>query len=285
MPVESGCGLVRSRTSTIRKRTEEVLRRAEKLRGPPRKVMAAALAHEINNPLASVTNALYLALQDEALRPDTRQYLKLADQELARVARVTSNSLRFHKQSSAAMPVDLAEVRNSVLATSAPRLQGGNEHYGRPRLPHARAALLPHRRYAPGVRTPRQQLAGCHGSRGSVAGSHPLVPVQVEVRRGKHQGRRRRHRPWHSRSLASPRSRSVYDDQRASWHRPGPLWVAEDIVSRHNGNIAIRSRTTGPTRGTVVALFFPFVGIVPTYCACQANSCRRLKPPQTLWPR
>jgi len=47
------------------KMAEEALRKSEKLATAGR--LAASIAHEINNPLAGVTNALYLAMQDGAL--------------------------------------------------------------------------------------------------------------------------------------------------------------------------------------------------------------------------
>ena len=84
------------------KQAEAALRRSEKLATAGR--LAASVAHEINNPLSAVTNALYLALQDGSLSDVTRDYLKLAEQELARVAHVTTQTLQFHKQSSAPAP-------------------------------------------------------------------------------------------------------------------------------------------------------------------------------------
>ncbi|HEY6447851.1 MAG TPA: PAS domain-containing protein [Acidobacteriaceae bacterium] len=87
---------------------EELLRRTEKLAAAAR--IAASIAHEINNEVAAVTNALYLALQAKELSPSTRQYLKLADQELARIARATTQTLQFYKQSVAPALASLREL-------------------------------------------------------------------------------------------------------------------------------------------------------------------------------
>src|ERR1035441_1224711 len=73
-------------------KSKELLPRAEKRVGAGRR--AAALAHEINNPLTTVTNALYLALKDEKLCEATRQYLELADREVSRLAAVAARSVR-----------------------------------------------------------------------------------------------------------------------------------------------------------------------------------------------
>ena len=104
-----------------RKLAEEALRRSEKLATAGR--LAASIAHEINNPLEGVTNTIYLALQDASLSEDTRAYLTMADQELARVSDITTQSLRFHKQSISSSEVDLCEVMRSVLTLFGPRLK------------------------------------------------------------------------------------------------------------------------------------------------------------------
>ena len=61
--------------------------------------LAASIAHEINNPLESVTNLIYLARTSDDLQV-AREYLEVADRELSRAAGITSHTLRFYKQSS-----------------------------------------------------------------------------------------------------------------------------------------------------------------------------------------
>jgi signal transduction histidine kinase len=104
-----------------RKLAEDALRWSEKLATAGR--LAASIAHEINNPLEGVTNSIYLALQDASLSEVTRSYLTMADQELARVSQITTQTLRFHKQSTLANEIDLCEVMRSVLDLFGPRLK------------------------------------------------------------------------------------------------------------------------------------------------------------------
>lgn len=94
-------------------KAEAALRQSEKLAAVGR--LASSIAHEINNPLEAVTNLLYLA-RASATNEDTRSYLNSAEHELDRVSQITSQTLRFHKQQSAAVPTDMAELLDSVLA-------------------------------------------------------------------------------------------------------------------------------------------------------------------------
>ena len=76
---------------TERKRTEQALRVSEKLAATGR--LASTLAHEINNPLASVTNLMFLLRQHASLDPQARSYVALAEGELSRVTHITRNLL------------------------------------------------------------------------------------------------------------------------------------------------------------------------------------------------
>lgn len=85
------------RDVTARVAFEEALRESEKLAATGR--LAASIAHEINNLLEAVTNLLYLA-KNEASIDQKNQYLNEAEEELHRVSSLTTQSLRFYKQSS-----------------------------------------------------------------------------------------------------------------------------------------------------------------------------------------
>lgn len=98
---------------------QEALRRSEKLAVTGR--LAASIAHEINNPLESVTNLLYLA-RNESSQELVHQYLSLAEQELARVTEITKHTLRFYREPSHPSTVDLVAVVDSVLHLYSSRL-------------------------------------------------------------------------------------------------------------------------------------------------------------------
>ncbi len=102
------------------KRGEEVLRRTEKLAAAGR--LAASIAHEINNPLEAITNCIYL-LEQSDLDEAPRHYVALAQQELARVTHITTQTLRFYRQSTRPAKADLADLTETVLALYEARLR------------------------------------------------------------------------------------------------------------------------------------------------------------------
>ena len=76
-------------------RAQQTLVQSEKLAAVGQ--MASTIAHEINNPLEAVTNLLFLARRT-ANQNELDGYLDLADQELRRIAAISSQTLRFHRQ-------------------------------------------------------------------------------------------------------------------------------------------------------------------------------------------
>ncbi len=102
------------------KRGEEVLRRTEKLAAAGR--LAASIAHEINNPLEAITNCLYL-LEQSPLDDAARSYLQLAQRELDRVTHITTQTLRFYRQSTKPVSTDIPELIGSVLTLYESRIR------------------------------------------------------------------------------------------------------------------------------------------------------------------
>ncbi len=93
------------RDITARREAERVLLRQEKLATVGR--LASAIAHEINNPLASVTNLLFLLQTSNDLPPKLKEFVDTAQAELSRAAHVAKQSLSFYRplQSNDLIPV------------------------------------------------------------------------------------------------------------------------------------------------------------------------------------
>jgi C4-dicarboxylate-specific signal transduction histidine kinase len=108
---------------TERKVTEQALLRSEKLAAVGR--LASSIAHEINNPLESVTNLLYLAGASDSL-DQSREFLSMADAELRRASAITSQTLRFHKQSTRPTEATCDDLFANALGILRSRIRNAN---------------------------------------------------------------------------------------------------------------------------------------------------------------
>lgn len=109
------------RDITQRRQTEQTLQASDRLTQAGR--LAATIAHEIRNPLDTVSNLLFLLRQDTYPRPETRQYIDLASEELGRITQITGQLLTFHREAQAPVQVDLVRVIESVLTLYSPQIQ------------------------------------------------------------------------------------------------------------------------------------------------------------------
>src|SRR5215471_5243738 len=115
---ERMCGITADITE--RRLDEESLRRSEKLDTASR--IVATISHELNNPLAAVTNLLYLARQDHTATAETQTLLRMADEQLARVNHLARQSLGFCRDNSPPQEVDVSQLLDELLAIFSDRV-------------------------------------------------------------------------------------------------------------------------------------------------------------------
>ena len=111
------------RDISLEKRAQRALLQSEKFASVGR--LASSIAHEINNPLAAVTNLLYI-LEIQAKEPEFKALVQSAQDELARVSQIATHTLRFHRQSSKPSDVDLEQLFESVLVLYRARLRNSS---------------------------------------------------------------------------------------------------------------------------------------------------------------
>jgi PAS domain S-box-containing protein len=234
------------------KLAEEALRRSEKLAATGR--LAASIAHEINNPLSSVTNSLYLALQDPALSDETRSFLQMAEQELTRVTHITTQTLRFHRQSKAASIADLSETMESVLMLFGPRLMARKIEVIRDlqrgahilcfddELRQVFANLVSNSldATADGERIRVRVRRVSTGIRVTVADTGCGIPAKV---------RKRIFEPFFSTKDTTGIGLG--------------LWVSDGILQKHRARFGLRSSTDPDRHGTAISILLPLDGIAP----------------------
>lgn len=103
--------------------SQEALRRTEKLAVAGR--MAASIAHEINNPLAAITNLLFLISRSQYIEA-IKQYNAMAQEELRRVSDIANQTLRFYRAPNPPELVDLSDVIDSALTLFRSKLRNQN---------------------------------------------------------------------------------------------------------------------------------------------------------------
>jgi len=102
-----------NRDITSELRAEEALRETEKLAAMGR--VAGIIAHEINNPLAAITNIFYLLRNHPSLGDEARRLADLAEEELERVSHITRQTLSFYRESKQPISVFVPEVLDDVI--------------------------------------------------------------------------------------------------------------------------------------------------------------------------
>jgi PAS domain S-box-containing protein len=100
------------RDVTMERKTQDALIANEKLAVAGR--LAATIAHEIHNPLDSVSNLLYL-MRNGASPEESRHFMDMAEQELARVTQISRAMLGLYRESKAPVVVDLKEMMQEIL--------------------------------------------------------------------------------------------------------------------------------------------------------------------------
>ncbi|HWG20044.1 MAG TPA: PAS domain-containing protein [Terracidiphilus sp.] len=233
------------------KRAESALLKSEKLAAVGR--LASSIAHEINNPLESVMNLIFLARH--ANSEDARNYLELADQEIRRVSIIANQTLRFHKQASSPQAATGADLFTTVMSIYEGRLRNAHvqvEKKFRTEEPvicfqgdvrqvlnnlvsNALEAMPFGGRLLIRSRKGRNWKTGEPGLVLTIADSGTGMPPEVQ-----------RHI-----------FEAFYTTKGTAGNGLG-LWVCQEIVERHHGVLRVRSCQREGRSGTTFALFLPF---------------------------
>ncbi len=103
-----------ARDISDRKHVEKVLIQSEKLAATGR--MAATIAHEINNPLESLMNVIYLARQNCPAESRVHSLLITAEEELERVSHIARQTLGYYRDTGAPAENMVHELLENVLS-------------------------------------------------------------------------------------------------------------------------------------------------------------------------
>jgi signal transduction histidine kinase len=235
-----------------RRASEVALMRAEKLASAGR--LAAAIAHEVNNPLEGLVNLIYLARGEEDIQ-QVRRHLTDADRELQRIAHITRQSLGFYRETASAglfrpdvVTREVFDFYSSRAAASRVslhvKIETEQKAFGNPGelrqvlsnvLANSLDACLEGNSICVRVRAAGDPLdLALRGVRISVADSG----------RGIH--------PENLERIFEP----FFTTKKDTGTGLG-LWVSRELIEKHGGRLRVRSSVTGGRSGTVFMLFLP----------------------------
>jgi PAS domain S-box-containing protein len=231
------------------RQAEQALIRSEKLASVGR--MAATIAHEINNPLASAINTLYLLRTDPQFPAALRGSVHLAEKELARVAHVTRQTLGFYREVGTTGAIDLVETIENILDLYGPKLRNKNITVQRRfrYLEAVRAVEDEVRQIASNVIANSIDALAQNGTlRIAICGPQTLRNSRRMARitiADNGEGIS----PENMRHILEP----FFTTKRAVGTGLG-LWVTSELVKKNEGRLRIKSRRS---HGTVVAVWLP----------------------------
>jgi PAS domain S-box-containing protein len=250
-PVGSGIAIF-FRDVTERRLRDAALHKTEKLAAVGR--LASSISHEINNPLESVVNLLYLIEHSKSSPEEMKHYAALATTELARVSHIVTQTLKFHRQATDAAATRMAEVLDSVVSL----FQG--------RMSTRQIAVI--RQYA------EDDTVVCFaGDLRQVFANLIANALDAITGAGELALRTRRSRDWKTgrpgvRVLVADNGGGMSPETQRGLFEPFfttkpatgtglGLWVSEEIVRNHQGTIRLRSSQRPGASGTTFAVFFP----------------------------
>ena len=238
---------------TEAKRAEKVLLQTEKLAAVGR--LASSIAHEINNPLESVTNLVYLA-GTAAVDPAAIQYLKQAEEELRRVSAITNKTLRFHRQSTKPKLTSGKDLIDDTLTIFQGRILNSDMSLSR-----RDRAVSPLLCFDGEIRQVLSNLIGNAIDALSAQGGQLFLRTRDSS--DKKTGRDglvftiADTGPGMTRETSLRIFEAFFTIKGLSGTGLG-LWISRDIVERHKGSLRVRSSQRANSHGTIFTVFLPY---------------------------
>jgi signal transduction histidine kinase len=236
-----------------KQRMEEVLRKNEKLAVAGR--LAASISHEINNPLESISNLLYLIRTSDTIE-EQHEYADMATEELRRVTQITTQTLSFYRENTAPVLSDVTPI----LESSVQLLRGKISSLG--------VDLI--EEYYP----PMPAIVCSAGELRQVLVNLISNALDATPRGGRIVVRAALSKAWTRANKSVIRIAvsdtgcgmpphvlaRVFEPFFTTKEKTGNglgLWVAADLIEKHGGWMKVKSSTSGSRHGTTFQLVLP----------------------------
>ncbi len=243
---------------------QAALVQSEKLAAAGR--LSAAIAHEINNPLESITNLMYLIDTSEEITPTLKGYVQEALSELSRLTHIARQSLGFYRELTGPQLFDLNESIEDTLSIYMKRFQAKHirvECAYAPGKLELRAVKGEVRQVISNLLVNAYDALPDQGTlrieTRAIPATAPKDPAQVAFRVSDNGS-----------GIAPEVLSHVFEPFFTTKQGTGTglgLWVSDTIVTKHGGSIEVTSHPEGQNRGTTFEVTIP---ITPTEEPAQA---------------
>jgi PAS domain S-box-containing protein len=214
--------------------------------------MMAMMSHEINNPLAAVTNSVYLLCQ-ETLPSRARALADVAQVELSRMAHITRLVLGFYKENEDAISLDLCQLVADLIET----------------LSHEYSQAKPHISndfaWQGTLEVASRQIQEALGNifRNSFESGATQLHVRVHPSRDWRNANRSGCRISildNGRGMTPEQRKRAFEPFFSTKSHRGcglGLWVSNAIVIKNGGRINLHSTDDASRHGTCISVFLP----------------------------
>jgi len=217
--------------------------------------LAASLAHEINNPLDSLVNLLYLLKAEATLTDKGSQYLMLAGEEVQRISQIAHAALDGFRE------------LNGPKGASVPNLVGSVVDLYRSRFESRSISI--NTRYRSNGDLPiyagplRQVLSNLLLNAADATPKGGAVHVRVSTARewsGQQRHGLRVTFADNGSGIAVENLHKIFEPfftTKGSGGNGLGLSLVRDVVQKHGGSLHVRSSTTPGRSGSIFAIFLP----------------------------
>jgi PAS domain S-box-containing protein len=242
------------RDITMERKTQDALIANEKLAVAGR--LAATIAHEIHNPLDSVSNLLYL-MRNGASPEESSLFMDMAEQELMRVTQISRAMLGLYRESKAPVLVDLKEMLQEILLLMERRLADTGVSIAIEMPETVSVAAFPAEL--------RQVFTNLITNAAEAAGPGGEVKVSITPQSAGVDAAGQKMQAGATVTIGD-NGAGVAEDVRPHLFQPFfttkgehgtglGLWVSRGIINKHGGTITLESDTSVAAHGTAVSVF------------------------------
>ncbi len=237
-----------AREISERKKMERLLIQSEKLAATGR--MAATIAHEINNPLDSVMNLVYLARIMLPNNSKALPYLLTAERELERVAYIARQTLGYYRDPGPPSEIHLDKLIEEVVNVYYSRLLAANVAVD--------CAFAHHRP----IRASKDELMQIFSNliTNAIDAMADGGVLTIKTREIGDRGIEILVRDKGT-GISRENLDRIFEPFFSTKGQRGTgigLWVARQLLEKRGGSIHLQSSTDFPGNGTTVSVFIPF---------------------------